>query len=137
MAMVKFETSDGTLSGSITFVIICIGVAPMLCAVSMMLGLTSRRLLSTRRATNGAAAITSGTIVATVPTTVPTMSLVRGNTRIISIRNGIERSKLIITFIMLKTGLGSGSTPSFSPVTIRTPKGSPITIAKNVDKTVT
>ena len=51
----------------------------MLWAVSMIFGLTSRRLPSTSRATNGKAAMTSGTMDATVPTAVPTISRVSGN----------------------------------------------------------
>ena len=77
------------------------GVAPMLCAASMMLGSSSRRLLSTRRATNGKAAMTSGTMVALVPTVVPMMRRESGKTMIIRIRNGIERSRLIRTFSTL------------------------------------
>ena len=109
----------------------------MLCAASMILGFTSLKLLSTSLATNGAAAITSGTMEAAVPTTVPIISLVSGKTSIISMRNGIERSRFMITFKTLKTGFGSGITPPFSPATIKTPKGSPIRIEKNVAATVT
>ena len=109
--MVKLEIKEGILSGIITLVIIWNGDAPILCAASIMFGFTSRRLLSTRRATNGAAAITSGTIDAVVPTTVPMMKRVSGNTKIIRIRNGIERSRFITIFKILKTGFGSGSTP--------------------------
>jgi ABC-type methionine transport system ATPase subunit len=96
--MVIFEIKEGKLSGSITFTIICKGLAPILCAISIILGSTSLRLLSTNLATNGKAAITKGTIDATVPTTVPTISRVSGKTIIIRIRNGTERSKLIIRF---------------------------------------
>ena len=67
----------------------------MLCAVSMIFGLISLMLLSTRRAINGKAAITSGTTVAGVPTTVPTIRRVSGKTIIISMRNGTERKRLI------------------------------------------
>ena len=49
MAMVKLEMRDGMLSGNITFTIICIGEAPILCAISMIFGFNSRRLLSTKR----------------------------------------------------------------------------------------
>ena len=67
MAMAALLISEGTLSGSITLQMICSGDAPMLCAISMILGFTSRRLLSTRRATKGNAATTSGTMEATEP----------------------------------------------------------------------
>ncbi len=85
----------------------------MLCAASIMLGSTSRRLLSARRAINGNAAMTSGTIEATVPTVVPTIARVSGRTIIINIRNGIERSRLTITLSIRIIGRGSGSTPPF------------------------
>ena len=129
--------SEGTLSGSRTFVIIWNGEAPMLCAASIIEGLISRRLLSTSLATNGNAAITSGTIEATVPTAVPTISLVRGKTIIMRIRNGIERSRLIIRSIILRMTLGTLMIFPFSPATIRIPSGRPRTIAKKVERTVT
>ena len=58
---------------------VCMGEAPILRDISMILGLSSRRLLSTRRATKGKAATTSGTMEATVPTAVPTTARVKGN----------------------------------------------------------
>ena len=136
-AMVKFCSREGMLSGIITLQMICMGVAPMLCAASMMLGSSSRRLLSTRRATNGKAAMTSGTMVALVPTVVPMMRRESGKTMIIRIRNGIERSRLIRTFSTLISQRGSGSTPSLSPTTSSTPSGRPITMAKAVERSVT
>ena len=136
-AIVKFWRSEGTLSGIITLQMICMGVAPMLCAASMMLGSTSRRLLSTRRATNGNAATTSGTMVAVVPTVVPMMRRESGKTMIIKMRNGIERSRLMMTFRMLIKALGSGRTPPFSPATSSTPSGRPMTTASAVDSSVT
>ena len=108
----------------------------MLCAASIMLGLTSLRLPSTRRATNGNAAMTSGTIDATVPTAVPTIRRVSGNTTIMSIRNGIERSMFTKPSTFM-SHVGSGRTPPRSPATRRTPSGRPIIIAKNVERTVT
>ena len=137
MAIVTLEISDGTLSGIITLTIICIGVAPVLCAISIMFGLTSRRLLSASLATNGNAAITSGTIDATVPTVVPTISRASGKTIIIRMRNGTERRRLIITPSVRMSHDGSGSTPPFSPATRSTPSGSPITMARSVAITVT
>ena len=137
MAIVALEIREGILSGIITLQMICIGVAPMLCAASMMLGFTSRRLLSTSRATNGNAAITSGTIDATVPTVVPTIRRVSGKTMIIKIKNGTERSRLITTLSTCISPFGSGKTPFFSPATSSTPSGSPSTMANAVDKTVT
>ena len=109
----------------------------MLCAASMMLGFTSRRLLSTNLATNGNAAITSGTTDAVVPTIVPTIRRVSGNTKIINIKNGTERSTLISTFKNPIRGFGKGKMPFFSPTTSKTPSGRPITTAKRVARTVT
>ena len=86
---------------------------------------------------NGNAATTSGTIVAVVPTAVPMMSRDRGNTMIIKIRNGTERSRLMMTFSTCSTPLGRGSTPPFSPATSSTPSGRPMTVAKRVDSSVT
>ena len=137
MAIVALEISDGTLSGIITLQMICIGVAPMLWAASMMLGFTSRKLPSTSRATNGNAAITSGTMDATVPTVVPTISRVSGKTMIMRIRNGTDRSRLMTTLSTCISPLGSGSTPFFSPTTSSTPSGRPSTMANAVDNTVT
>ena len=96
--MVTFCSRLGTLSGIITRQMICRGVAPMLWAASMILGSTSRRLPSTNLAINGKAATTRGTMVAAVPTAVPMISRDRGNTMIIKIRNGTDRSRLMSTF---------------------------------------
>ena len=109
----------------------------MLCAASMIFGLTSRRLLSTSLATKGKAAITSGTIEATEPIVVPTISLVSGNTTTIRIMNGTERRRLTMTLITFMSGRGSGSTPPLSPHTRSTPSGSPMMKAKTVATTVT
>ena len=136
-AMVAFWIREGTLSGIITLQTICMGVAPMLWAASIILGSTSRRLLSTSRATKGKAATTRGTMVAVVPTAVPMISRDRGNTMIIRIRNGMDRSRLMITFSTDSTGFGRGRTPSFSPATSSTPRGRPSRMAKAVDSTVT
>ena len=67
----------------------------MLCAISIVLGLTSLRLVSVSLAINGKAAMT---VDAVVPTTVPTINLVNGKTSIINIRNDTERSRLINKF---------------------------------------
>ncbi len=52
-AIVTLATRLGMLSGTMTLVIICSGVAPMLWAASMTPASTSRILVSTRRDTNG------------------------------------------------------------------------------------
>jgi hypothetical protein len=137
MAMVALDNRLGILSGIITLQIICIGDAPILWAASIIFGLISLRLLSTRRAIKGKAAITSGTMDAVVPTDVPTIARVRGITIIIRIRNGIERRRFITTFNIRITHFGSGRTPPFSPTTSSTPMGKPIIIANSVAKTVT
>ena len=109
----------------------------MLCAASIIFGFTSRRLLSTSLATKGNAAITRGTIEATEPMVVPTISLVSGNTTTISIMNGTERRRFTITLITFMRGRGSGSTPPLSPHTSSTPSGRPMIKAKSVDTRVT
>ena len=135
--MVPLAIRDGRLSGSITLQTISQGEAPRLCAISMTFGSTSRRLLSTSRAMNGNAAITSGTMEAVVPTDVPTIHRVSGITKIIRIRNGIERSRFTTTSSVRSSHLGSGRIPPFCPVTSNTPSGSPITMAKKVARSVT
>ena len=136
-AMVTFWIREGTLSGIITLQMICMGVAPMLWAASMILPSTSRRLLSTRRATKGNAAATSGTMVAVVPTAVPMSRRERGNTMIIRIRKGMERSRLMMTLMTCMSQRGRGRTPFFSPATSNTPKGRPSTSDSAVLTTVT
>ena len=108
----------------------------MLCAASMMLPSSSRRLLSTSLATKGNAAATSGTTVAVVPTAVPMMALDTGSTIIIRIRKGMERRRLMMRFSMRMSHAGSGSTPPFSPATSSTPRGSPMTSESAVLRTV-
>ena len=98
--------------------------------------MTSRRLLSTRRAMNGNAATVSGTIDATVPRDVPTMTRVSGMIMTIRMMNGIERSRLIRTFRKPISGAGSGRMPFFSPVTSSTPSGRPMITAKSVARSV-
>ena len=89
------EMRPGRHSGIMTLVMIWKGVAPMLWAASTTPSSSSRRLVSTRRATKGKAATTSGTMVALVPTVVPTMARVSGKTQIIKIRNGTQDAVLI------------------------------------------
>ena len=137
MAMVALEISDGTLSGISTLTMICSGDAPMLCAASMTPGLTSRIQLSASLAINGKAAMTSGTMDATVPTGVPTISLVNGITMIIRIRNGTERSRLISTSSRVSSHRGSGRMPSLPPTASSTPSGRPMMMAMAVETTVT
>ena len=127
-----FATRLGILSGIITFIIICRGDAPMLCAASMTPASTSRILVSTRRDTNGKDAITNGTMDATVPMEVPTIKRDSGMTMIIKIKNGTLRSRLITAFSSTISQRGRGRTPSFSPVTRQTPSGRPMTSASSV-----
>ena len=81
--------------------------------------------------------MTSGTMEATVPTVVPTISRVSGKTMIIRIRNGTERSRLMTTLSTCIRPFGSGRTPFFSPATSSTPSGRPSTMANAVESTVT
>ena len=135
--MVMLEIRPGRHSGIMTLVMIWNGVAPMLWAASTTPSSSSRRLVSTRRATNGNAATTSGTMVALVPTVVPTRARVSGKTQIIRIRNGTLRRMLMM---MLRTCIsqpGRGRTPSLSPATSSTPSGRPMTSENAVESTVT
>ena len=136
-AVVMLEIRPGRHSGIITLVMIWNGVAPMLWAASTTPSSSSRRLVSTRRATNGKAATTSGTMVALVPTVVPTMTRVSGNTQIIRIRKGTLRRMLMTMLRMCISQPGRGSTPSLSPATSSTPSGRPSTSANAVERTVT
>ena len=136
MARVKLFTSEGTLSGSITRNTICMVEEPMLWAISMMLGSSSRSEDSTNRATKGKAATTRGTMMATEPVAVPTRARVSGMTTTISIRKGTERRKLMMTFSAFISGLGSGRMPFSSPVTRITPRGRPMRMANSVDSSV-
>ena len=73
----------------------------MLCAASIILGFTSLKELSTSLATKGNAAITRGTIDATVPIVVPTIRRAMGNAIIIRIRKGTERRRFMIIFLKI------------------------------------
>lgn len=75
--------------------------------------------------------------MAVVPTVVPISARERGNTIIISIKNGMDLRRFIMTLSIDSTGFGRGSTPPFSPATSKTPSGSPIKRESAVDSTVT
>ena len=81
--------------------------------------------------------MTKGTMDATVPTGVPTISLVSGITMIIRIRKGTERSRLIRTSSSVSSHLGRGRMPSLPPTASSTPSGRPIRIAMAVETMVT
>ena len=114
----------GSASGSSTFITICRVVAPMAWAASISPWSTSRRDASTSRATNGAAAIVSGTTAAAVPMDEPVMKRVSGMMATSKMMNGVDRTALTMP---PTTRLASGlcSTP---PVSLRrkyTPSGTP------------
>ena len=91
VAIAALSMREGLASGSKTFVTICHGPAPMDCAASTTPRSTSFKEDSTIRATKGADANTSGTIVAVLPTDVPTRKRVKGMTAInISLENEPE-----------------------------------------------
>jgi hypothetical protein len=75
---------------------ICILVEPIARAAIITPASTSERLVSTIRATKGAAAIDRGIITACGPILVPTMNRDRGISRIIRIMNGRERKRFTI-----------------------------------------
>ena len=78
----------GTASLSITLNIICVFDAPKDFAASITPGSTSFKADSITLATNGAAAIVSGTIAAVVPIDFPTNNFVIGIIATINIKNG-------------------------------------------------
>ena len=97
---------------------------------------TSLSDVSTRRATNGAAAIESGTMVAFVPIAVPTTSLESGNRTMIRMMKGKDlRTLTILLRTTFRTGLGlippwlSGDV-----MQSRIPRGRPRTTEKIVEK---
>ena len=85
---------------------------------------------------NGKAATVSGTMEATVPREVPTITRVSGMIMTIRIINGMERSRLISTFRKPISGAGRGRMPFFSPVTSSTPSGRPMITANSVASNV-
>ena len=86
------------------------------------------------RATKGAAAIESGTIAATVPIEVLTISLDNGKSTIIRIKNGKERRTSTILFKTLLSK-GFGIIPVSESVThIKMPSGNPRITEKHVEK---
>ena len=126
-AVVKPVMREGRASGSITLKMIWRVEQPMDWAASSTPWSDSRREASTRRATKGKAAATSGMMEATVPTLVPTMARDRGMTRIIRIRKGMDRRMLTMMLSTRISPRGSGRTPSRSPVTRMMPSGRPMT----------
>ena len=118
--------SEGLASGRSTLQITWKGLAPIESDASISPLSTSRSEDSTIRAINGAAAITSGTMVALEPMVVPVMKRVIGITAISRIKNGMERVILTIMSKILWT-MGRGLTPSLSQATKITPIGIPST----------
>ena len=86
---------------------ICMVDAPMDCAASIRPLSTSRKLVSTRRAIKGAAAIVSGTIAAVVPIEVPATIRVKGMIATSKMMKGVERMAFTTQPIRrLATGIG-------------------------------
>ena len=118
--------SEGSASGSSTRHTSCGTDAPMDRDASITPRSTSLSEPSTMRATNGAAAMVSGTMVAPAPTVVPAMRRVTGMTVNSRMRNGTERSALTIV-PSTRLSAACGRTPSASVTTSTTPSGSPST----------
>ena len=114
----------GSASGSSTFHTIWLVVAPMACAASTRPWSTSRSAASTRRATNGAAAMVSGTTAAAVPMDEPVMSRVNGMMATSRMMKGVDRTALTSQPTSLLTGPFS-STPPSSVRRRNTPSGTP------------
>src|ERR1700712_5273344 len=122
--MVNPATTPGNDSGNNTLNTIWLVVAPMLCAASIKPRSTSRSAVSTSRATNGAAAIVSGTTAAMVPMDDPTTSRVNGITATSRMINGVERTAFT-TPPMTRFTARLRNTPSRSVRYSSTPSGSP------------
>ena len=127
------DTTEGIASGTRTLWMICQLVLPIARAACTMPGSTSLSAVSVIRATNGAAAMESGMMVAVVPIAVPSTIRVKGRSTIINITNGKERST---SMMRLKTELntGRGVMPYWFVVLSSIPSGKPIRIAKRVEK---
>ena len=114
----------GMASGSRTFVMICIFVAPIDWAASTRPLSTSRRLVSTIRAMKGATESVRGTMAAAVPIEEPTMSRVNGMIATSRMMNGTERRALItVPRTALKPGIGRKDLRSVTKS--RMPRGMP------------
>ena len=107
MVSVRPEIREGRASGRRTLKTICEFVEPIVLAAWMTPGSTSLRAVSTILATNGAAAMESGTIVDFVPIAVPTIILERGNRTMIRMMKGNDlRMFTILLRISFRTGFG-------------------------------
>ena len=118
------RSSEGKDSGNRTLVTISQPVAPIVLAASTTPWSTSSKEVSTILATNGVAAITSGTTEAVAPIALPTIALVTGTKSIIRMINGIERP-MSIAQPSAVLSFGCGQIPCFPVATTRTPSGSP------------
>src|SRR5690606_9166008 len=96
----------------------------MACAASTRPRSTSRRAVSTSRATKGAAAIVSGTMAAAVPIDVPTKKRVSGIMATSKIMNGVERTAFT-SMPTVRFRLSAGSTPLRSVRCSKMPSGTP------------
>ena len=115
----------GKASGSSTFQTIWPVLAPMDCAASIKPPSTSRKAVSTSRATKGAEAMVRGTTAAQVPMDEPVIKRVSGMMATSKMMKGVERS----AFTIQPTILLAGPFCKMPPWSVRrknTPSGMPI-----------
>ena len=118
--------SEGFASGTSTLVMIWNRGVPIASAASITPLSTSLMEDSTMRATYGAAAITSVTITALLPSDVPTMNFATGSIATMRMMNGTLRKALMrMLRILLSTGIGW--MPSLSLTQRSRPSGRPRT----------
>ncbi|MPM93863.1 hypothetical protein SDC9_141005 [bioreactor metagenome] len=130
--MVRPRIIEDSASGTSTLVIICQGVAPIAWAASITPYSTSFKEVSTKRPTNGMAAMLSGTMAASVPMEVPTKIRVSGIIATIRIIKGVDRAAFTILPKMRLSGTFSKICP-LSVVTRTTPRGIPASAAISDD----
>ena len=128
------ETIEGIASGIKTLKIIWRFWLPIARAAFTTSGSTSLRALSMTRATKGAAAMLSGTIVATVPMLVPKIKRDKGKSKIIKMIKGNERNTLT-TRLMTALSFFLGVMPLGPVMHKRIPKGKPSKVENKVLKT--
>jgi hypothetical protein len=113
---------------------ICVRVEPNARAASTTPRGTSSSAASSRRATNGIAAMVSGTIAAVAPIDVPVMSRDSGMTSTSRITKGSERP-MFTTAPSARYADGRGPTPLGCQVTRRRPRPRPKSWARSADGT--
>ena len=116
--------SDGRASGTKMVKAMRVFVAPAEIAASTTPLSISANADSTTRATRGAAAMANGTTAAEVPMLVPTKNLDNGNSIIMRIMKGKERSAFM-TRSSMRRGVGRSESPPGAMRYSSSPLGAP------------